>query len=334
MRLRFIARVTVRLTLLFLLASLVPAAGAVPDVVRVTFQPFQSNGALFIADREGYFGAEGIQIRWVPLTSVEMIPVLTQGQLDVGAGALSAAFFNVVAAGQKVRLVADKGHASGRGTVGSLVIRKSLAETVRSIEHLRNRKVAVSGAGSLSHYVLARALAGAGLPLDAVTVLFMPLPDAVAALQGGSIDAALLPVPLDTQAVEAGTAVKFLDMAELVPGEPTAFLIYGPTFLEQHRNLGTRFTVAYLRGVRRYNEGPTPRNVTTVAEYTKIDVAVLRKSDWIGIHLDGFIEMGKLRRYQDWLYEIGLIGVRSPMSAVVDPSFAEAARTTLGLPGR
>ncbi len=66
MRLRFISRVTARLALLFLLASLVPAAGAVPDVVRVTFQPFQSNGALFIADREGYFGAEGIQIRWAP----------------------------------------------------------------------------------------------------------------------------------------------------------------------------------------------------------------------------------------------------------------------------
>jgi NitT/TauT family transport system substrate-binding protein len=315
------------------LVMVLPAAAAPQfDTVRVSFGAQQSNSGLFIAEKEGYFAAERIKITWVPLQGgAQLTPVLAQGQLDIGAGSISAAFFNAVAAGLRLRVVADKGHVAGRGSVGSLIMRKDLAGRVRTAADLKGRRIAVNATGALGHYLVAKVLASAGLTLDQVTLVTMPMPASIGALQGGSIDMAAVPVPLDVQAVELGVAVKFVDFADIVPGEPTAFIFMGPTLLEGNRALGVRFLAAYLRGLRRYNDGPTARNLATVAEYTKIEPEILRKGGWIGIHADGSVDVLRLRRYQDWLYEIGLVGVRNPITAVADTTLIEQARLAVGL---
>lgn len=324
------------LVALALSALLLPAAGGpVLDTVTVSFQPFQSNGPLFIADKEGYFAEARIRITWVPLTgSAQIIPGVVQGQIAVGATSLSPAFFNAVARGAKVRIVADKGHVAGPGTVGSLIVRRDLAGIVRGVADLRDRKIAYQTVGGLAHYAIYKALAGVGLSLDQITLVLMPLPASIAALQSGAVDASGLPVPLDAEAIAVGVGYPLLDMAAVIPGEPTGFLFYGPPLLEQRPELGARFLTAYLRGALQYIRGPTPRNVAIIAEYTKIDAATIRKAGWVGIHRDGFVDVAKVRRFQDFQYDLGLITVRNPMNAVVDPTFLEQARAQLGIPGR
>src|SRR3972149_6532640 len=87
------------------------SAAPAPVPVRVAFTPLQAWGPLFIADAEGYFAREGIKVEWVTFAGgADTIAVLVQGQLDVGAGSASAGFFNALAQGAQVRIVADKGH--------------------------------------------------------------------------------------------------------------------------------------------------------------------------------------------------------------------------------
>lgn len=305
------------------------------DTVRVTFQPFAINGGLFIADREGFFERQRIKVNWVPFNTLDQtIPVLIQGQLDVTYG-LSPAFFNAVARGEPIRIVADKGHVAGRGNLASLFIRKDLASSVRSVADLKGRKIGLPGNfGGLAHFFMAKVLTSAGLTFNQVTPVFLPSAAVLAALQGGSVDAAWLGIPLDAQALQSGIGFKLVDVADVVPGEHVSFLIYGRNLLGEKRDLGVRFMVAYLEGVKRYSEGPTPRNVAIIAEYTKTEADVIRRSGWAPIYVDGFVDVDKARRYQDWLYEMELIGVRNPMSAVVDGYFAEQARGILGMAAR
>jgi NitT/TauT family transport system substrate-binding protein len=325
------------LVALVLLTAGLPAAAAPPvDTVSVAFLPVQNNGALFIAEKEGFFSAERIKIDWPPFPggASQFIPVLLQGRLDVGAGAVSAAFFNAVAAGQKVRLAADKGHVAGRGTAGSVIVRKDLAGVIKSPADLKGRTVSSISRGALGHYLLYRLMARVGLTLDHVTVVTMPFAASIAALEAGSLDATILPAPFDTQAVERGVGVRFLDVADVIPNEPTHFIFMGPRLLEHNRSLGVRFLIAYLRGVRVYSAGPTARNVATVSEYTGVAPQVIQNSGWIGIHGDGYVDIDRLRRYQDWLYDIGLVNVRNPIAMVVDTTLLEQARTHLGIPQR
>ena len=314
----------------------VPARGAPPlDTVRLTFQPLAINGPLFIAEKAGFFEDQRIKVTWVPFNTLDQaIPILVQGQLDVTYG-LSPAFFNAVARGEALRIVADKGHVAGRGSLASLFVRKDLAGTMKSVADLKGKKIGLPGNyGGLAHFFLVKALAAAGLTFDQVTAVFMPATVVLAALQGGAVDAAFLGIPLDTQALERGIGVKLVDIADLVPGEHVSFVIYGRSLTVDHRPLGVRFMVAYLQGVRRYLEGPTPRNVAVVAEYTKTDPEIVRKTGWAPIYPDGFIDVNRARRYQDWLFDLQLISVRNPISTVIDTSFAEQARAILGIGSR
>ncbi len=319
-----------------LLVGALSATGALAyDTVRILFQPVALNGALFVAEKEGYFERQRIKVNWVPLNSQDQaVPILALGRLEVGFG-LTPAFYNAVARGEPLRFVADRGHVARRGSIGALFVRAELAGAIRSVADLKGRKIALPGSfGNLGHYMLIKALAGVGLTFTQVTVTFMPPAAVLPALQSGAVDAAFLPNPLDTLARERSIGVQLIDLADIIPGEHIGFLVYGRNLLVENRPLGVRVMVAYLQGVRRYGEGPTPRNVAAIAEYTKTDPEIIRRSGWIGIHPDGYIDVNKARRYQDWLYEVELISVRNPMSSVIDTSFAEQARGILGLGAR
>jgi len=305
------------------------------DTARVVFQPVATHGGVFIAEKEGYFEAQRIKITWVPLNSQDQaVPGLALGQISVGYGP-TPAFFSAVSRGEWLRIVADKGHVAGRGNLASLLVRKDLAGTIKSVADLKGRRIGAPGAvGGTGHFLVARTLASAGLTLNQVEGVFLPPATVLAALAGGAVDAALLVNPLDTQALERGIGVKLVDIGDIAPGEPISFLIYGRHLLVENRALGVRFMVAYLQGVQRYIQGPTPRNVAVIAEYTKTDPEIIRKGGWVPIYADGFVDVNRARRYQDWLYEIELIGVRNPISTVIDSSFAEQARSILGIASR
>jgi ABC-type nitrate/sulfonate/bicarbonate transport system substrate-binding protein len=312
--------------------SPVGRAASPVDSVRVLFQPFAFNGPLFIAEKERYFARQGISVTWVPLTAQDQaIPLLAQGQLDVGFG-LTPAFFNAVARGALLRFVADRGHVAGRGNLAAFFVRNDLAGVVQSIADLKARKIGLPGSyGNLAHFMLDRALRQAGLRVDQVSPIFLPPTAVLAALQSGAVDAALLSNPIDAAARERGIGVELIDVADIIPGEHTGLLIFGRTLLGETRSLGVRVMVAYLQGVGVYALGPTPRNVATIAEYTKTDPEIIRKSGWVPIYPDGHIDVNRARRYQDWLYEVGLISVRNPISTLIDLDFVEQARARLGL---
>jgi len=326
-----------RTILLLLLVCLVlipasPSAGAPGTVtLKVAFTPLSSWGPLFIADTEGFFSREGIKVEWVTFAgAADTVAILAQGGLDVAAGAASAGFFNAVAGGVRVRIVADKGHVEPGFREIALVVRKGLkGDAAPTLMDLKGRKVAVNTIGSVVHYLLARSLARVGLGLKDVEIVRMPFPSMVAALQQGGIDGAVLAEPFVTQVVEMGVGTILLTAGSVAPDEPIAFIFYGPHLLERAPDLGRRFMVAYLRGTRQYAEGPTERNIRIIANYTKIEIDVVRKAGWFPISADGRVNIDKIRRFQDWLYDQELIGVRLPLTSLVDLSFIEYANQAL-----
>ncbi len=309
-------------------------AGAPADTIRLGLIRAQSFGGLFIAEREGHFRAQRIAVEWAAFTAgAQMIPPLAQRQLDVAAGGASAAFFNAVLAGQRIRMVADKGHI-GKGAAEMIVIRKTLAGTVTKIADLRGRRVAISFIGGLDHYLLSRALASGGLSVRDVTITQLPQEAALAALGNAAVDAAVFDPLFGARAITLGAAVKLVDYTQVINGEPIAFIIYGPTLLERNRDAGIRFMIAYLTALQQYNQGPTDRNVAIVAEYTNTDPESVRQAGWVPIHADGFVDVQGLRRQQDWYLETGLVNARAPIGLVLDASFLRQARQALGIAGR
>ena len=78
--------------------------------------------------------------------------------------------------------------------------------------------------------------------------------DQVAALRNGAIDASLMPEPNATLAVATGIAKQIEGDDAFYPNQEVSCLIYGQSFLKEHRDVGVRFMRAYLRGVRYYDD--------------------------------------------------------------------------------
>jgi NitT/TauT family transport system substrate-binding protein len=308
------------------------SAGPQLTTLRVAFRPLQTWGALFIAEKEGFFANQGLRIEWVPDNGgAEGLAPLIGGQLQVLPTAASAGFFNAVAHGELVRIVADKGYIEpGSRLFSSLVVRKDLAGTViKTVADLKGKRIGINTVGSSAHYLLARVLAQAGLKVEDVDLHRLPTAAEVAGLQNRALDAAMIPEPWVTQLLDQGIVVLMVKSGDIAPNEQVAFVFYGPDLLKRDRALGRRFILAYRQALRQYAQGPTARNVAIVAEYTDVTPDLIRRGGWQGMFVDGHIEVDRLRRFQDWLYDIGMITVRNPIQGVVDTSFLEYATSVL-----
>ena len=105
----------------------------------------------FIADKRGYFAAEGITAKFVRFdAAARMIAPMASGELDVGGGGISAGLFNAVARGIGLKIVADRSTAiKGAGT-GAIMVRKALVDSgaYSSPRDLKGRKLAIPAPGT------------------------------------------------------------------------------------------------------------------------------------------------------------------------------------------
>ena len=102
-----------------------------------------------------------------------------------------------------------------------------------------------------------------------------------------------------------------------------SLLAYGNRLLNEDPELGRRFMRAYLRGVRRFNEGKTARNVVILSRYTKLPPEVIRRACWITIASDGRIDPAAVQPLLDWALTEHYLDEPVPVSKWWNPKFLE-----------
>jgi len=276
--------------------------GSALQVVRVSGrEAVMSNAPLFIADEEGFFAREGIKLEFVALSTdlTQNIPALDQEKLDAIAAQVNVGFFNAIAKGARSRIVVDRGHVdpSSCDFMG-IVGRGSLFRSDDlPADMLRGRRFAVNFAGA-SGYLVDRYLSTKGLTMGDVS--FVTLPDNVQlqALQSGSIDALFATEPRLTPSLHGNRLI--VSGNKYTPGLQYGILVFGPSLLVTHRDLGQRFINAYLRGVRQYNQGKTPRNVDIISRRVKLNADTARSLCWTPIRNDGSLDTASIQEFQKW----------------------------------
>jgi hypothetical protein len=83
---------------------------------------------------------------------------------------------------------------------------------------------------------------------------------------------------------------------------------------------------AYLRGVARYSEGKTERNVAIISRYTKLPPEIVRRACWPRIAADGAIDPAGVTPFLAWARNAGYMEKDVPLEAWWNPSFLQAAR--------
>jgi NitT/TauT family transport system substrate-binding protein len=305
-------------------------ASPVMTTIKVIYVPTTSNGPLFIAKDEGFFAKQGINVEFEKFPNVAAaLPLLISGDLAVSGGPVTPGLINAVAQGAHVRIVADKGRvAPGYCAANALLVRRDLFDngTIKNVSDLKGRKI-MGNTGDQT-YGIARLLAMGNLTINDIELVDLDFPTGVVALKNGAIDAGVFTEPYITQAVNNGSAVMLMPAQDYMPDYPYP-LYYGPAILDKNPALGRNFMVAYLQGVKQYNEGKTERNLAIMENYTHLSRELLNQSCWYPIAEDGNIPWKPIGEYIDWSYANKDIPQKLTEDQLYDMSYVTYANAIL-----
>lgn len=301
------------------------------QTVKVARSAFLTNAPILLGDREGYFAQEGIQLAYLdqPNNSVQTLPGLDHGDVDVVASVVSIGLINAISVGASVRIVADRGYLAPDAceTFGIVGRRSLFGDKPVTAQLLKGARVATNPVGQ-SGYLTDLFLRRYGLSLKDVKIIRLPANAEGQAMDDGSLDVVARGDPFLFGLKRRGHRV-LAGAGELSPGTHLAVLVYGPTLLVRDRDLGLRFMRAYLRSVRKYQEGHTPHNVAAISAALGLDTADVGRMCWPTTRADGAINLGSLNDYQKWAVQTGEFSNAVEPEKLVDLEFARKAWATV-----
>jgi NitT/TauT family transport system substrate-binding protein len=252
-----------------------PAGAQTASTVTVGFLGTSSDVPLLVADKLGYFKDMGIAAKFTVFDgATRMVAPLGTEQLDVGGGSPSVGLYNAISSNIDLRMVADKASVPPGYGFGPLMVRTDLVKSgkYKSPRDLKGMKVAESTQGSMLAPALARLLATVGLRYDDVQHVFLGFPAQVAAFSNGAIDASLLAEPSATLAEHQGLAVRVLSNDKWYPYQQQSVLMYGSSLLRKRRDVANAFMLAYVRGLRFFNDALVGGHIKGRTSSTILDI--------------------------------------------------------------
>jgi NitT/TauT family transport system substrate-binding protein len=331
----------IALALLLLVGLAVAGSGgaAEPRRVKVGVLKLSSSAPVFVGVQKGFFREAGLEPELVYFQAAQPVAVaIAAGDIEVGATGLTAGLYNIVAGGEKLWVVADKGREWAGYPLTALVVHKDAP--IQSVADLRGKKVGVTQLGSTFHYMLGNLVEQAGLGLADVEPAPLRTLGAMAeALQTRRLPAVLLPQPFAGTAVEKGFGRILFWVGDKLPYQVAA-IFYGSRFA-QDRERAVAFMKGYVRASRYYFDavlstrdgkparGPQYEEVVAItARYTDASPDVIR----VGFPYqdrDGRLDVPDIARQLAWYHRAGMLSRSLAPRDLVDASFLEEALRAL-----
>jgi len=321
-------------------AAAKPAASGLETVKFGSLTPSASDAGWLIANAKGYFAEQHIVLETTRFSNgSELVPPLGTNQLDVGGGAPNAGLFNAVARDVPLLITADKGSTPPGYGFQAFVVRKDLVDSgkFKSPADLKGMKVTLPQRGQSGEVSLVEILKRGGLTLADVDVTVLPFPEQAAAYANKNIDAGTYIEPFITDSVSKGLVSVWQRGDEYASNQQVAVIQYAPGFAKK-TDLATRFMVAYLKGVRLYNDAFAKKDPVARSEVVDIlardttlkDKSLYDKMGLPGLNPNGMVNVADLKRQQDYYLAAGQQKNAADLDKVVDGSYVAAALKQIG----
>ena len=320
-----------------------PAAPAQATKVSVGILKLTSTAPIFIGMEKGYFKEQGIEIDPQLFDAAHPIAVATaSNKVQVGATGITASLFNMVAGGQKLSIVADKGREQKGYSSSALLMRTDLWDGgAKKLEDLKGKRIGITQTGSTFHYMLGRLLETKGLKLTDVEVVPLgKLSSVMAALQGKQVDAVILNEPNITKVEKAGHGKVVVQVGDAIDYQTSA-IFFAPEFIK-NRDVAVRFLAAYIKSSRYYYDATLVKKdgklvpganyeevVGIIAKYTGAPAADVK----LGLPYmdrDGKLLTSDIQTQIDWYFNHKMIEKSVQAAQVVDSKIWEEALQKVG----
>ncbi len=307
--------------------------------VAIGMLKLTSSAPVFIGIEKGFFKEAGVNLEVQWFDAAHPIVVATaSNKVAVGATGITASLFNLVAGGQQLAIVADKGREQKGYSSSAVLVRTDLWEKgVRRIEDLKGKRIGITQTGSTFHYMIGRLLEERGLTLaDVELVPLGKLGALMASLQSGQIDAVILNEPNISNVAAAGYGKIVAQVGDVIDYQTSA-LFFSPDFLKD-RAAAVAFLKGYIKATRYYYDAVLNLKdgkiapganydevVGIIAKYTGAPVADI-KSGLPYMDRDGQLLAKDIQTQIDWYAAHKMIDKPVPAAQVVNTALWEEAR--------
>ncbi|HEY0614879.1 MAG TPA: ABC transporter substrate-binding protein [Candidatus Elarobacter sp.] len=300
------------------------AASAFPTAIfaqarkalSIGYVPSTLFAPVFIAAEKGYLREAGFDPNLSPITAgADSMSLVAQGQIDVAAAALSAAFYNAVNRGLEVKYVASTGYQPRRGRPSALLIRQDLYDGGLRVPGLKGKKIGwIGNNGAASAYYVARILRKDGLRLTDIESLNIPNPEQQTALERKAIDALFTSAPFSEDFAQKRLATI---VASPPPGIAGSGIFFGPSLLRNHESASAVMSAFRKAAAEIVGNGFfAPANVETYAKYTKQPVEIIRAAPRYDFKPDLRIDQGTLEDMQREFVADNILTYKQPLNEV------------------
>jgi NitT/TauT family transport system substrate-binding protein len=320
------------------LACCLWSAAAAADPVKIGDLGILADAPFYIAIEKGYFAAEGVQVELQRFQSASQATApLSQNQVQVVGGGVSAGLYNAFARDWPVRIVMARTRDAPGFSSDTLVIRNDLKSKIKSARDLKGRLIAINTPASVLHYMLAKLMESEGLTIDDVQTISMPWPNMAPAMESKAIDGGTVVEPFAEQFSQKGISFPFRRAADFMkPPLEVSVMLYSKEWADKNTAQANAFTVAYLKGVRDYYDamtgGPKRAEVVAIcAKYTSLkDKALYDKMQWSYMDPNADISLEGLADQQNWYVKQGVVAKKTDIKAMIDKRFIDYALQKLG----
>jgi NitT/TauT family transport system substrate-binding protein len=222
------------------------------STLKIAILPILETLPMYVAQQEGYFEKQGVQVEFIPVASgAERDQLITAGQADGMINeALSTALYNQDET--RVQIVRFARKATKDQALFSILT--SEKSGITTISGLKNVKIGISE-GTVIEYLTARLLEAEGFSPQEIKMLAVPkIPDRMALLSSGELDAAMLPEPLSSLAELQGANMVLDDTSQ--PEYSFSVISFRKEIIDEHPQTICGFLAAIEEAVEKINQDP------------------------------------------------------------------------------
>ena len=236
-------------SLLVLLGALAtPSATIAQEKIKLGLLPFSESLGAVIAERQGFFKAEGLEVEVSKFESGALaVPVLQSGRIDI-------AFSNTVSTLQAIEQGLDATilapgavvRSAPPDTTTALIVRKG---TVNSLKDLEGKRVAVNVINSSAWLHAVAALDKHGVDRSKVRFTEVPFPQMNDPLLNGQIDAVVQVEPFRSalMATDKAEILSWTYVESAPNSDITQYIALAP-WVEKNRATAQKFARAVIKG--------------------------------------------------------------------------------------
>nr|WP_284748263.1 ABC transporter substrate-binding protein [Amycolatopsis sp. RTGN1] len=289
-------------------SNLLEEGGLEKSTIKVSIQQITDLGPFWLAQEDGYFRAEGLDVKSVMADSGQAsIGNVISGRADIAFSSY-ASFFVAKSVGADLWLVADGTSVSPR----SNAIVAAPNSPVRTVNDLAGKKIAITAKNTASDILAKSVMRDRRVSYGAVNWVEMPFLNVAAALQQGQIDAAYVAEPYVTIAARVAGAIPVVDINT---GSTQDFPLAGFGSMKTWAQENPKTLAAFQRAMKKATlEVVNDRSKVEplLAKYAKIDEGASKL-----LTLPGFgstLDAHRLQRVPDLMMLMGVI--TSPVDAM------------------